>query len=70
VSSIRVQHGSAEVELEGVDVGTADGGALAYYQSEDLVTATLRALRAVDSTRSASLVAAIEAGLRSNGVDL
>lgn len=70
MSSVRVQHGSAEVELVGTDSGSAGGEMRTYYRPNDLVYATLRALRAVDSTRAAFLVAAIEAGLRADGIKL
>jgi non-canonical (house-cleaning) NTP pyrophosphatase len=69
VSSIRVQHGSAEVELTAEEVYSGEG-TRAFYWGDDLVYATLRALRAVESPRAAALVAALEAGLESKGFSL
>lgn len=70
MSSIRIQHGYADVTLEGNDVSTANGGSRSCYQPDDLVYATLRALRAIDSTRASILLAALEAGLSAREIDL
>lgn len=57
MSSVRVVHGSATVELDSDDVYvTGRSGVLVSYRPLDLVAATVAALRAADFEATADLI--------------
>lgn len=67
MSTIRITHGSASVEMSSDDFSYGDGELLARYSPRDLVRATVQALKAADFTNFAE---AIENGLDREGIAL
>lgn len=60
MSKIEVTHGTATVEIEGRDTQHLAGDLDVTYQPRDLVAATVKALRAIDSHPSHAMASLIE----------
>jgi hypothetical protein len=52
MSRIKVEHGSADVTLDGVEMSQANGSTNVYYAPRDLLIATARTLLAVSTDQA------------------
>lgn len=70
MSTVRITHGSATVELDSDDYEFTNGDVTTRYRAGDLMAGVVQALKAIDTKEGQEWLWAIENGAASRGLEV